>query len=141
MVGILYYPPERNPRHPHLSWMTPEQAIFTTTDKPVETVADVRPALRGIGFVPKDIDYDLYFMTRDIKWVPETEASRNNIVAYMRPTREVMPSSHLLESQHYNTITLRLRSYGRNIDIGTFDDSDHRAFVYHNDREQCCIIS
>lgn len=110
MVGILYYPPERDPSSPDpcRSWLTPEQPIFTTTDKPVETPADVRPALRGLGFVPDDADYELELLrTLDGQWTREEDASKSNVVAYMRPTREIVQAP-LGGDLHPRTITVRL---------------------------------
>ena len=111
MVGILYYPPERDPRHPDRSWLTPEQPIFAVTNKPIETLADVRPALRGLGYVPDDIDYDLELLLNYQEtetWTKETDAAMYNIVSYMRPTREVVPSFPHLHG-HPRTITVRLK--------------------------------
>ena len=113
--------------------------VYTTTEKPIASVFDVRPALRGQGFVPRDIDYDLEFLrSHDGEWIPESAASDFDVRAFMRPTHETFTSAHLRCEAPY-TLTVRLKSYGSSI---TARDSHGDSFnSYYNDRESMCVIS
>jgi hypothetical protein len=132
VTGILYYPPERNLRYPAHSWCTPEQPIWTKTDKPILAVSDVRGALRGLGFVPRDIDYDLEFL-RGTEWIPEKTASDHDVLAYMHTNNAA--AEHTLTVRF--TLTVRLISYGSRRTVRDQDGSQYE--LYDNDRE--CVIS
>ena len=137
-TGILYYPPGRNLRYPIRSWCTPEQPIWTKTYRPILAVSDVRRALRGLDFVPRDIDYDLEFL-RDGEWIPEKTAADYDVMAYMRATCDVIAAAHALAIARH-TLTVRLKFYGS---CSTVRDQDgpgsHES--YYNDRELHCVIS